>query len=132
MTEETLPQSERAIKVLSSIASKKADSLNAMTGPVVSFMEAATVRMASADCTTDEDGFPTDNRRVGIYMVASTMIDLAAAMNAYFLVECLKHNGEMPADKAQLADDSIEQLIAEGLDLIKEGLEKLNLPTTKK
>ena len=132
MPEETLPASERAIKVLSSISCKKADSLNAMAGPLVSFMEAATVRLASQDSTVDDEGFPLDNPRVGTYMVASTMLDLAAGMNAYFLALCLEHNGDMPEGDKGKAQEAIVDLIAEGLDLIKEGLEKLGLPTTKK
>lgn len=133
---EELPASERAIKVLSSIATKKADSLNAMAGPLVSFMEAATVRLASQDSTVDDEGFPLDNPRVGTYMVASTMLDLAAGMNAYFLALCLEHNlehnGDMPEEDRGKAHEAIVDLIAEGLDLIKEDLEKLNLPTTLK
>ena len=129
---EELPASERAIKVLSSISSKKADSLEAMTGPLVSFMEAATVRLASPDSTVDDEGFPLDNPRVGTYMVASTMLDLAAGMNAYFLALCLEHNGNIPEEDRGKAHEAIIDLIAEGLDLVKEGLEKLNLPTTKK
>ena len=129
---EELPASERAIKVLSSISSKKADSLNAMCGPLVSFMEAATVRIASQDSNVDDDGFPLDNQRVGAYMVASTMLDLAAGMNAYFLALCLEHNGDIPEGDKGKAQEAIIDLIPEGLDLIKEGLEKLNLPTTKK
>lgn len=129
---ETLPQSERAINVLKSIATKKADSLNAMAGPRVSFMEAATVRLASQDSTVDDEGFPLDNPRVGTYMVASTMLDLAAAMNAYFLALCLEHNGDISDEEWAKANEAITELIAGGLDLVKEGLEKLNLPTTKK
>ena len=132
MTDAPLSQSERAIKVLASIASKKADSLNTIAGPLVSFMEAETVRIASQDSTVDEDGFPLDNPRVGTYMVASTMLDLAAGMNAYFLALCLEHNGNIPEEDRGKAHEAIVDLIAEGLDLIKEGLEKLNLPTTKK
>ena len=132
MTDAPLSQSERAIKVLASIASKKADSLNTIAGPLVSFMEAETVRIASQDSTVDEDGFPLDNPRVGTYMVASTMLDLAAGMNAYFLALCLEHNGNIPEEDRGKAHEAIVDLIAEGLDLVKEGLEKLNLPTTKK
>ena len=129
---EELPASERAIKVLASIASKKADSPNTMTGPLVTFMEDSTVRLASQDSTVDDEGFPLDNPRVGAYMVASMMLDLAAGMNAYFLALCLEHNGDIPEGDKGKAQEAIIDLIPEGLDLIKEGLEKLNLPTTKK
>ena len=126
MTEELTPEQRqaKAFGILIKVATKKGNLFEQISSPVMSFMEQATLKIADPS---------NSDRRIGAYLIANTLLDLTAAMNAYFLGECLLANGLLENDdQAAEARVGIAELIPTGLDLVIEGLQKLGIPTTAK
>ena len=117
-------RSKRAFDVLLKVATRKGQTFEQMTSPVISFMEKSTLELTHAE--------PGD-RRIGAYLIANTLLDLTAATNALFIREALIAKGEPDLDPRVVdAGVGIESIVPVCLDAVIEGFQKLGLPTTKK